>query len=160
MNQLVHQILQIVYSIPNVLAQTADMEPTKSYGGLDSAGEKFRVWHSDGIMDARYLIAALAIVGGVLLVASSVRAYHHRDRRSRPLLVFMHLARVLPLSWSDQWLLWRIARFQQLPSPLTLMLSPATLRHHALTYAADLPGAARLSTMMRIRAIRLHLARN
>ena len=37
----------------------------------------------------------------------------------------------LNLTAADLWLLYRIARQQRLPTPLTLLMSPATLRHHA-----------------------------
>ena len=80
----------------------------------------------------------MVAAGLLLLLISSLslyRLWRTRDQRSTPLLVFHRLAKQFGLSLRDQWLLYRIARQQTLPTPLTLMLARDTLEHHARAYA-------------------------
>ena len=68
------------------------------------------------------------------------------------------MAGELSLSIADKWMLFRIARYQRLLSPLTLVLTPSTLRHHAVQYATHLPATARLRLMQRVRSLRMRMA--
>ncbi len=82
----------------------------------------------------------IMIAAGLLLIVMAGMGLHRfwrtRDQRSAPLLVFHRLARRLGVGLRGQWLMYRIARQQALPTPITLMLCPATFRHHAGAYIA------------------------
>lgn len=73
--------------------------------------------------------------------------------RSAPMAVFHRMANHLNLDLQQQWLLVRIARQQALPTPLTLMLSDATLAHHAGEYARQAPPRKQRDLSARVAAI-------
>ena len=54
---------------------------------------------------------------------------------------FRRLAAVLKLSKRECVMLSRIARVSHLPTPITLLLSPGTLKHHADSYGQTLSSA-------------------
>ena len=62
------------------------------------------------------------------------RRSHLGELWSQPILLFHRLAKESGVSLAQQWLMIRIAHHQRLTTPLTLMLSPATWRHHASGY--------------------------
>ncbi len=70
---------------------------------------------------------------------------------------FTDLTDGLALSYFDRRLLARIARQQKLPTPLTLLLSPRTMRHHAAAYWRPLSGRTQLRVARRIARLRRHL---
>ena len=76
-----------------------------------------------------FLALAVFVLGRLLMF----RAIEMRQRL-RPFETYFSLCRTLGLRWRDGWLLLRIARRCELASPITLMLSPATLDHHARQY--------------------------
>lgn len=85
----------------------------------------------------------IVMFAGVVMVVVSALALRHwwrtRHERPSPTLSFLTLASKLGLSAAEQWLLIRIAGKLKLPTPITLLISPRTLQHHAETYAAQLP---------------------
>ena len=93
----------------------------------------------------------------ILIISLIVLLVHLRARRrhqeSSPLTTFRELAHVLNLPYLDQWLLIRIARQQKLPTPLTLLLSPNTLTHHAHLYALNKPGYLRQHILRRTQTL-------
>jgi hypothetical protein len=99
----------------------------------------------------------IAIATGLLLTLIAVLSMRTiRDRaeaKSAPMLVFRRVAEHVGLGASDQWLLIRIARQQELPTPLALLLSPGTLTHHAAAYAAQQGDRKGRLTMLRVDAI-------
>ncbi len=83
--------------------------------------------------------SALIAIGLLLTVAGLWVAWRRRqtrERRSHPAAVFKTIANQLGLGAVDRWRLRRIAKAESLPTPLTLLLSPATLTHHTRAYAA------------------------
>ncbi len=82
--------------------------------------------------------SGLVLVGLVVALMVGLKLGKHwwggRDNSS-PTLAFWSLAGGLGLTIAERRLLWRIARYQRLPSALTLLLSPATLAHHGRAYA-------------------------
>ena len=92
-------------------------------------------WSDGTTMPIQWIVLA----AGMLLVSFSVislyRWWKSGQIWSSPLVIFYRLASDVGLDMSDQWLLWCIARREDLPSPLTLLMSPATLAHHARRYA-------------------------
>ena len=112
-----------------------------------------------GITDPNRLwpISYLVVVGLLLaLLLIGLWLWKWRNRQFpgwAGLVIFHHLADELELSLPDQWLLVRIARVNHLPNPLVLLLSPATLEHHARQFAADLPQARSAALAGRMAAI-------
>jgi len=96
----------------------------------------------------------------LFMVLYVVKHWRRRREHSRPINVFKRVARKVGLHPADQHLLMRIARHQNLPSPLTLLLSATTLRHHAHFYAEAQPARQRPQIMGRIAAIRRDLFDN
>jgi len=90
------------------------------------------------IGDTFPITAALLVFAGLLLLLAAAWGWQrHKQRhlRSEPMLTFHQIAATMGLSLKQQWLLVRIARSEELPTPLTLMLSSATLSHHARRFA-------------------------
>lgn len=114
-------------------------------------------WHSDDLVDTNILLIAACMLFGVLLIIYSVRAYQRRHEQAHPLTTFNAIAAELQLSVGEKLTLIRIARHDNLPTPLALLLSPATLHHHAKSFAADLGPAARQKVIFRVRQIRKRL---
>ena len=103
------------------------------------------------IMQGVLIIAGLVMV--IILIAAIMRMIHHRRFASKPVQVFHRLADELGLALADQWLLIRISHRLTLPTPLTLLLSTATLRYHAERYAQTLSPRGRAKVMARVSAI-------
>ncbi len=125
------------------------------YGGLERAERLFGgKWHSGDLLDVRWLGAALLVVLAILLPMAAHHYYRQRRLRAKPLATFQRVAGDIGLSLRDRWLLLKIARHEALPSPLTLLLSRATLHHHARQYAQGLVVSRRLKVMRRVAALR------
>lgn len=100
-----------------------------------------------------WFVGAVALLLAALAAASIWKHSHEWLRRFAPLLMFHQVAADLGLGPADEWLLVRIARRQTLPSPLTLLLSRQTLRHHALRYAERCSAVRRDRVLGRVGAI-------
>ncbi len=86
-------------------------------------------------------IWGLAVVAFVVALIGGLWGWQRwtsRGQRAHPMFSFLTLAHQCGLSWRQQWTLFLIARHQGLASPLTLMLSPDTLHHHAGLYQEDI----------------------
>ena len=93
---------------------------------------------TDSVIPVELLIAAIGLLLIVVALISAFRFWKSRHDNPHPLLVFHRLAKTAQLTLREQWLLYRIARRQALPSPITLLVSPRTLRLHANAYARGL----------------------
>jgi len=113
------------------------------------------IWHFDTSLMMSLTWIAVAgggmgvLFGGIWLW----RWYHQPHRDCAPIRTFNRLARGLGLSLSDRWLMARIAYQQQLPTPLTLVLSGKTLSHYAHLYARSLSTHRHAKVMARVGAI-------
>ncbi len=87
----------------------------------------------DGV--AWSIVALLMFAGSIKLY----KLYRSHKLTSGPYVIFHRLAHANGLSIAQEWLLIRLARRQNLPSALTLILSGDTLAHHARAVAADTP---------------------
>lgn len=104
----------------------------------------------------------LLVALGLLLSVLGAMATWRWARRRQMVVhhgwwTFSRLAAEVGLGWRDRWLLWRISRQQQLPNPLTLLFSPATLRHHADRYAGSRSFGRRVIITARVASIRRRL---
>jgi len=70
----------------------------------------------------------------VIAVISLKRWWMSRHKDPSPMVLFSAIARKAGLNWRDRYLLWRIARAFDLPTPIALMLSRGTLRHFGDLY--------------------------
>jgi len=93
----------------------------------------------------------------IMIVLYTIKKWRRRREQSQPINVFKRVAKRVGLHPADQHLLMRIARHQNLPSPLTLLLSATTLRHHAHYFAEAQPPRQRPQIMGRIAVIRRDL---
>lgn len=82
---------------------------------------------------------AFLAIGSVVLAWLSWNYARWTWRRTAPLRLFWSIARDLSLSRAQAFWLWRVARRQKLASPITLLLSPATLDHHLQQFLEDRP---------------------
>jgi len=106
---------------------------------------------------AQPLLLSLAcfLLGTGLLYA--LWLYRHRDRHPLPHMTFHRLGRAMGLSLGQRLRLWWVARARRLPTPITLMLCPATYDHHVAAYlgrplaAAEREGAEHGFDLMRRR---------
>ena len=73
------------------------------------------------------------------------------------LLVFHRVARSMSLSLAEQWVLVRITWHESLPSPLTLMCSPATFNFHADRYAQSVSKRTAIHDARHLVSLRIKL---
>ena len=144
-----------VLALMPILAGAAPA-PKPSYGGLENALTVFdpRYWGNRDLLSLRGLAVAALVILLILLPVLMHRWHRQYQLRSKPLLTFHQLASHVGMSLRDQWLLILMAHHQTLPSPLTLLLSRATLHHHAKRYGERLAPRRRLALMRRIAAMR------
>lgn len=140
-----------------LLAQAAADPPKPAFPKGHPFSQMGEYWGTGGEVSWEWLLIGL---GGVLVAMSllSLRAWWRmRDQRPAPLLTFLQVCRLIDLPWADRWLLWRIARRQHLPSPLTLLLCPVTLRHHGRAYAETVGLANPAGRLRRVASLRRRL---
>ncbi len=77
------------------------------------------------------LVIGLLILGGIALavwiLSYALKFQEQRRSRPSPLRLFLSLCKAHRLRWSQRWLLWRVARAQQLRDPARLFLEPEML---------------------------------
>lgn len=101
------------------------------------------------------LVFVLALGLAMLWFYWRNRTVHaHETAAATPLHLFHELSRDLAIPLLDRWLLVRISREQLLPTPITLLVSPRTLRHHAAGYAQSLSPRRRARVLFRIAKLR------
>jgi hypothetical protein len=79
----------------------------------------------EGMNEVVYGLLILAGIVVVMFLLSVV--INHRRRRegyASPLDLFLNLCRAHKLKWRERWLLWRLARIEQLSDPARLFLEP------------------------------------
>lgn len=99
-------------------------------------------------VDTQYVFAGLAVLAAVILglwIASRLASGKERRRPYHsPGLLFYGLCRAHRLSWSDCWLLWRVAQFRGLADPAAVFLEPERLDAEGLS-----PGLATRAWQLR-----------
>jgi len=93
---------------------------------LDSLSRGFRGRRMH--LEMHDIVLGLAVVGLVALAAWGLSYLLRMQERGQglagPLRLFLALCREHGLKWSDQWLLYRVAKLQRLPDPARLFLEP------------------------------------
>ena len=79
----------------------------------------------EGMDQVLYVLLIVTIIAAVALVVSRIiRSRKRRRGYASPLGLFLELCRAHKLKWSQRWLLWRLARIEQLSEPARLFLEP------------------------------------
>jgi len=149
-----HMLTQLASSAPVLLASSripggdrkaAPVNPSE----VSEAFLNAKPWDGSASM---FLALGFFLLGaGVLTV---LWLYRHRDEHPLPRLTYLRLTRGLGLGLGDALRLWWVSRSCRLPTPITLLLCPATFDHHAEAYSARFPRDAAASIRARLRAIR------
>ena len=103
------------------------------------------------------LLVGAASLCLLLLFLILMRYYKDLRRRYRPMSLFMQVSKSLGLGLLDRLWLIRVARQQGLISPLVLLMSPATLDHHAERFMASLSSSEARHMARRLQMIRSRL---
>lgn len=96
--------------------------------------------------DIALLVAGLTMLIGVLWLVA--RWSERRVRNDSSLSLFWNLSKAHELTWSDRWLLWRIARNKRVSEPALLFLDPRLTAPQFMRHLAPQP-AARLKAFRR-----------
>lgn len=96
--------------------------------------------------DVAIFLTGLAALFGVLWLVASWS--ERRVRKDSSLGLFLTLAKAHALTWSDRWLLWRIARAKGVTEPALLFLDPRITSPQAAYHLAP-HSADRLKTLRR-----------
>ena len=86
------------------------------------------------------LIAGIGATLVTIAVISARRWWLARHKDPSPMVLFSAICRKAGLGWRDRYLLWKIARTFNLPTPIALMLARGTLRHYVSLYLSNRPG--------------------
>ena len=93
-------------------------------------------------IDTQYVLSGLlvltAIVLGLWLLSQLLARQERRKSYNSAWMMFFSLCKAHGLSWSDRWLLWRLARHQRLRDPARLFLEPERLADDNLSPALRL----------------------
>jgi hypothetical protein len=95
---------------------------------------------SDGIEHDLPWELLLVGIGATLITITIVslrRWWKNRHDDPSPIVLFTAVARKAGLGWRDRYLLWRITKTFDLPTPIALMLSKGTLRHYGDLYLSN-----------------------
>ncbi len=112
---------------------------------LQNIAEEFK--GREARLESGYLWTGLWILLGIVAALFLLAKLFHLCEKRRPtnssIRLFLSLCRAHRLRWSERWLLWRVAREQQLKDPGRLFLEPERL------------DPANLSPVLQLRAARL-----
>ncbi len=105
--------------VPDIAPLFGDSRLNKITGGFQAR---------DTEVDTAQIVIGLAVLITLIVVLWFIsRAMERRARGGHydsSLRLFLSLAKAHDLSWSDRWLLWRLAGCQQLKEPARLFLEP------------------------------------
>lgn len=84
------------------------------------------------------LLVGLGTTLIAIVIIAARRWWKQRQDDPSPLVLYSAIARKAGLSWKDRFMLWRIARANDLPTPIALLLARGSLRHYAAVFAVRL----------------------
>ena len=113
--------------------------------------------HERWDMPWELLVIGLGLVLVVLVTISATRWWRSRYDNPSPVVLFSAIARKAGLGWSDRLLLWRIARANQLTSPIALLLARGTLSHYSDAFRQKMAPRASQRVQRRVQRIQAHL---
>lgn len=138
-------MLQLATTITILLAQAQSETDKQSTMTTVSPSEVSKARNDGASYDLPWELLLIGI-GATLLaigVVSIRRWWLSRHTDPGPMVLFSAIARKAGLGWRDRYLLWRIAKTYNLPTPITLMLSRGTLRHYVDLYLSHRAAGSR-----------------
>lgn len=99
------------------------------------------------------LIVGIGATLTAIVTISVRRWWQNRHEDPSPTVLYSAIARKAGLGWRDRFLLWRISRAFNLPTPITLMLARGTLRHYSTLYLSNRSGYTTQRTGLRLARI-------
>lgn len=126
--------------------------------GPQTVEDLFRFWpHMEPVISVRGFCVLVAVIS-LFITAAWLRRWHkQRQTQPSPALIFRRIADHLGLSLREQWLLKRIAHYEALISPLTLIVAAGTFDHHTGRYAQSLTSVYRTEFERQIAPLRRKL---
>ncbi len=134
------------------------MNPTLA---LDTSYEEIRASFNQGTeslgMNPAWLLVLMGLVTAIISIVAYISLKRSGKQITPAFVVYLQLARELGLSWRQALTLYRIARQQDLTSPITLLLAPATFQAHARAYLQTRPPFQHAPLHRRLQAIQQHV---
>ena len=78
------------------------------------------------------LLILASIVAVMLFLSQVIISRRRREGHARPWGLFLNLCRAHKLKWRECWLMWRLARLEQLSDPARLFLEPEWYASYSL----------------------------
>ncbi|MFK7790731.1 MAG: hypothetical protein AB8C95_14715 [Phycisphaeraceae bacterium] len=103
------------------------------------------------------LLVGIGAMLMTVVVVSVRRWWLSRHADPSPMVLFIAIARKAGLGWRDRYLLWRISRTFDLPTPIALMLARGTLRHYRALYLSNRAGCTHHRASQRLARIEMAL---
>ena len=141
-----------------LLAQATGEDKQKRLTGVDL--EEISRLRNQGIGHELPWELLLIGLGTTILCIAAIsirRWWLRRMNDPSPLVLYSAIARKAGLSISDRFVLWRVSRFAELPTPIALLLSRGTLRHHTQRYASGKGGPTKQKLSQRFARIEAEL---
>lgn len=133
----------LLTAAPSLLAQAQK----KSHTMVDRDKlEEISRLHNEGVkhdLPWELLLVGLGVMLVAIVAVSLRRWWHARQDDPSPLVLYSAIARKAGLGWADRFVLWRIAKRFDLPTPIALLLSRGTMRHYTAVYLSNRSGTAR-----------------
>lgn len=99
------------------------------------------------------LLAGIGATLVTIVIVSLRRWWQSRHEDPSPIVLFSAIARRAGLGWRDRYLLWRMARAFDLPTPIALMLARGALRHYSELYLSNRTGGSQRRLSQRLSSI-------
>ena len=109
---------------------------------------------SDSLLSLKPFLIAVVISAVVLAAVWMWRNGKLLRLRSGSVQIFHDVVKGFGLTATDKWLLIRVAHQQDLPSPITLILSESTFEHHTQAYTSSVSSYQRTKIKPKMDRIR------
>lgn len=136
---------------PLQLALLAQAKP-KPLASPSEVSEHFN--HGRWDLPWELVVVGIGMVLASIAAISLFRWWQRRHDDPTPLMLFSAIARKAGLSWGERILLWRIARSEELPTPIALLLARGTLTHYATRFARKQSPRTRERVLSRVNQLK------
>jgi hypothetical protein len=118
----------------NMFLPSYTMFPLAEQDRMQDLFRAFRATQArEGMEEIVYGLMILAgIVIAIFFLSAAINHRRQREGYASPLGLFLNLCRAHKLKWSERWLLWRLARIEQLSEPARLFLEPEWFANSSL----------------------------